>query len=95
MSRPSKAVPSTLDEDYKMPAVSNPTKLSGKYIGGTSGKDYSASIAEAYEWASRRDKDEKFPFYTILVDYYPQVMGHKSILFSFNLVPKSDATVKE
>ena len=71
-------------EGFKFPESRIPRKeriggkngMEGKNFNHFSGKDYAASLEEAYKWAEEKGIE--------LLDWYAQEAGHKAILVSFN-----------
>lgn len=88
MGRRKKVVEVVLDDSYKIPKVGAITKLSGKHVQGFSGDTYNHSIQLAYEWMNRTNSDKHSTQIVTLVNYYPQIMGNKSILVSYNIQAK-------
>lgn len=65
------------------------TLLSGKHIQNFVGETYRDSVRMAFEWVENLKTRKDKPQYNIkLVDYYPQIMGGKSILVSYNIEEK-------
>lgn len=89
MSRPKKIIEVELTkEEEALPERGSITKLSGKHINQFVGDTYNHSIQLAYAWVKERNENKEYKWKIKLVDYYPQVMGGKSILVSYNIEEK-------
>ena len=75
-------------EEESLPERGSITKLSGKHINQFVGDTYNHSIQLAYAWVKERNENKDYKWKIKLVDYYPQVMGGKSILVSYNIEEK-------
>ena len=81
-----------LTEDQTIPSVGEIKKLSGRYVQPFCGTSYNDSIRLAYEWSERKSNSD---ILFELINYYPQIMGHKSILVSYNIVDRKNKTIIE
>jgi len=75
-------------DKFDIKPVGKPAKLSGMKINGFNGKNYEASLNEAYEWAKSNNENDKILDKIVLVDYYPQSFMSRSVLVSYNTKPK-------
>ena len=75
-------------EEESLPKRGSITQLSGKHIIQFVGDTYNHSIQLAYAWVKERNENKDYKWKIKLVDYYPQVMGSKSILASYNIEEK-------
>jgi len=79
MSRHKKINEVELEKDQYIPEKSAIKLLAGKHIGHFVGDTYNHSIQMAWDWVNRMEGK------VVLRDYYPQKMGGKSILVSYDL----------
>ncbi len=79
MGRHKKVIEVELEKDQYIPEKSAIKLLAGKHIGHFVGDTYNHSIQMAWDWVNRMEGK------VVLRDYYPQKMGGKSILVSYDL----------
>lgn len=82
MGRHKKVEQVELGKDQYITEKSSISKLSGKNIQQFVGDTYNHSIQLAWEWVEMKKENG---IAIQLVDYYPQIMGGKSILVSYNV----------
>lgn len=75
-------------EEESLPEKGSITKLSGKHINQFVGETYNHSIQLAWGWANERNENTDYKWKIKLVDYYPQKMGGKAILVSYDIEEK-------
>lgn len=92
MGRHKNIVDVELSEDaeafYINHAKSSITQLAGKHINHFVGETYEESLSLAFEWVKLKNNDENCLYTVELVDFYPQIMGKKAILISYNITYK-------
>jgi hypothetical protein len=79
MGRHRKIIEVELEKDQYLPEKSAIKLLSGKHIAHFVGDTYNHSIQMAWEWVESLEKK------IVLRDYYPQKMGGKAILVSYDI----------
>lgn len=79
MGRNKKIIEIELEKDQYIPEKAAIKLLSGKHIAHFVGDTYNHSIQMAWDWVSRVEGK------IILRDYYPQKMGGKAILVSYDV----------
>jgi len=93
MGRKRKIVDAELTETAESFAVNHGktaiTQLSGKNINHFVGDTYNHSLNLAFEWAEAKNNSKDYPYEITIVDFYPQKMGGKAILISYNVSEKT------
>lgn len=73
---------------YEQKPVSDPSKLSGKFLSGFNGKNYLESLNGAVQFIQSNNENVNSQDVYKWVDYYPQEFEKRSILISYNVTRK-------